>query len=143
MSCLVFSPVTPLYSDPPTFRSSQRLNTNKSTIAAAAARGFFLALALITGQIGGSDIKLAALAGMLPRWLGWNHFALALLSGLLLAGVTATVLIGTRRISRRDPLPLGAFLLAGALLGMLASVLTDEGMVGKIDRQPPHWPHRP
>lgn len=92
----------------------------RAAIAAAAAGTFFLTLALITRQVGGGDIKLAVLTGMLPGWLGWNHYVLALLSGLLLAAVTAAVLMATRRISRRDPLPLGPFLLAGALIGVLA-----------------------
>ena len=74
----------------------------------------------ITRQVGSGDVKLAALTGMLPRWLGWNHFVLALISVLLLAAVTAAVLMATRRISRRDPLPLGPFLLVGALIGVLA-----------------------
>jgi leader peptidase (prepilin peptidase) / N-methyltransferase len=92
----------------------------RAAIAAVAAAVFFLTLAVITRQIGGGDVKLAVLTGMLPGWLGWNHFVLSLLSGLLLAAVTAGLLIATRRISRRDPLPLGPFLLAGALLGALA-----------------------
>jgi leader peptidase (prepilin peptidase)/N-methyltransferase len=92
----------------------------RAAISAAAGCGFFLALALITGQVGGGDIKLAALTGMVPGWLGWNHFVLGLLSGLLLAALTAAVLLATRRISRREPLPLGPFLLAGALVGVLA-----------------------
>jgi leader peptidase (prepilin peptidase) / N-methyltransferase len=92
----------------------------RAAIAATAAATFFLALALITRQVGGGDVKLAVLTGMLPGWLGWNHLVLALLSGLLLAALSAGVLMATRRISRRDPLPLGPFLLAGALLGVLA-----------------------
>jgi len=92
----------------------------RAAISAAAAAVFFLTLALITRQVGGGDVKLAALTGMLPGWLGWNHFVLALLSGLLLAALTAGVLMAARRISRRDPLPLGPFLLAGALIGVLA-----------------------
>ena len=92
----------------------------RAAIPAAAAAVYFLALALITRQIGGGDIKLAALTSMLPGWLGWNHFVLALLSGLLLAALTAGALMTTRRISRHDPVPLGPFLLAGALIGVLA-----------------------
>jgi leader peptidase (prepilin peptidase) / N-methyltransferase len=92
----------------------------RAAIAAAAAASFFLALALITRQVGGGDVKLAVLTGMLPGWLGWNHIVLSLLAGLLLAALTAGVLMATRRISRRDPLPLGPFLLAGALIGVLA-----------------------
>jgi leader peptidase (prepilin peptidase) / N-methyltransferase len=88
--------------------------------SSAAAAVFFLALALITRQVGGGDVKPSAFTGMLPGLLGWNHCVLALLSGLMLAALTAGVLMATRRISRRDPLPLGPFLLAGALIGVLA-----------------------
>jgi leader peptidase (prepilin peptidase)/N-methyltransferase len=92
----------------------------RAAIAAVAAGAFFLMLVLITREVGGGDVNLAVLTGMLPGWLGWDHFVPALLSGLLLAALTAALLIATRRMSRRDPLPLGPFLLAGALLGVLA-----------------------
>lgn len=92
----------------------------RAAVGTAAAAAFFLALALITGQVGGGDVKLGALVAMLPAWLGWEHLVLGLLAGLLLAALTAVVLITTRRLSRHDPLPLGPFLLAGALLGVLA-----------------------
>jgi len=96
------------------------LPLGRAAISAGAASGFFLALALITRQVGGGDVKLAALTGMLPGWLGWDYFLFALVSGLLLAAIAAAGLIVTRRMSRRDPLPLGPFLLAGALVSLLA-----------------------
>ena len=92
----------------------------RAAIAAGAAAAFFLALALITGQVGGGDVKLAAFVAMLPGWLGWDRLVLGLVTGLLLAAITAAVLIAARRLSRHDPLPLGPFLLAGALIGVLA-----------------------
>ncbi len=91
----------------------------RAAVAAVAAAAFFLALALITGQVGGGDVKLAALVGMLPAWLGWDRLVLGLVTGLLLAAITAGVLMAARRLSRHDPLPLGPFLLAGALVGVL------------------------
>jgi leader peptidase (prepilin peptidase) / N-methyltransferase len=92
----------------------------RAAISATGAAVFFLALALITGQVGGGDVKLAAFAAMLPGWLGWDRIVLGMLAGLLLAAITAAVLIAARRLSRHDPLPLGPFLLAGALIGVLA-----------------------
>jgi len=92
----------------------------RAGVGAAAATAFFLALALITGQVGGGDIKLAPLVAMLPAWLGWEYFAFGLLTGLLLAAITAAVLIAAHHLSRHAPLPLGPFLLAGALLAVLA-----------------------
>lgn len=92
----------------------------RAVLAAAVSAGFFLALALATRAVGGGDVKLAALTGLPLGWLGWQHLVLGILAGLVLAALAAGILLAAHRISRRDPIPLGPFLAAGALMGMLA-----------------------
>lgn len=85
-------------------------------VAALAAGGFFLLLALVyPAGIGMGDVKLAAFMG---AWLG-RDVAVALLAGSLLGVVPALVALlrpGGRGL--KETLPYGPFLAAGGLIGL-------------------------
>lgn len=92
----------------------------RAVLAAAASAGFFLLIALLSRSLGIGDVKLAALTGLPLGWLGWDRVVLAILAGMTLAALTAGALVVTRRLSMHDAIPLGPFLIAGALIGILA-----------------------
>ena len=95
------------------------LCTGEPTILSAltgfgAAFLFLLFLALVSrGGMGGGDIKLAAVIGLC---LGWPDGITAVLLGCLLAGLVGLLLLLLRVKNRKDAIPLGPFLAAGALI---------------------------
>jgi leader peptidase (prepilin peptidase)/N-methyltransferase len=91
----------------------------RAIAAAAVSVCFFLIIALVTDGLGAGDIKLAALSGLPLGWAGWNHLALATVTGLTLAALYAAALLLTHQAGPRDQIPLGPFLLTGALLGIV------------------------
>ncbi len=82
----------------------------------------FLLLALIRpGQLGGGDIKLAALLGVALGWLGWPTLLAGAAIGFILGGVGGLALLAMRRTTMQGQIAFGPFLLGGALIAMLAS----------------------
>ena len=82
----------------------------------------YLLLALLRpGQLGGGDIKLAALAGLTLGWLGWGPLLTGACLGFLLSAVVSVALLTTRRITLHSVICFGPFLLGGTLLAILAS----------------------
>jgi leader peptidase (prepilin peptidase)/N-methyltransferase len=86
----------------------------------ALAAGYLLLAVARPGQLGGGDIKLAGLAGLALGWLGWPAVVLGGALGFVLCAVVSLVLLAARRISLHGAICFGPFLLAGALLAMLA-----------------------
>jgi len=81
----------------------------------------YLLLALARpGQLGGGDIKLAALAGLMLGWLGWRTLLFGACLGFLLSAVVSVALLAARRITLHGALPFGPFLLGGTLIAVLA-----------------------
>jgi leader peptidase (prepilin peptidase)/N-methyltransferase len=85
-------------------------------VAALAAGGFFLVLALVyPAGLGMGDVKLAAFMG---AWLG-RDVAVALFAGSLLGMLPALVaLLRPGGKGRKETLPYGPFLAAGGLVGL-------------------------
>jgi leader peptidase (prepilin peptidase)/N-methyltransferase len=82
----------------------------------------YLLLALVSrGQLGGGDVKLAALAGIALGWLGWPELIIGTALGWILAALAGLVLLALRRVTLRSHISFGPFLLGGALLSMLAA----------------------
>ncbi|MGI9953180.1 prepilin peptidase [Moorellaceae bacterium AZ2] len=94
--------------------SNREITIGSGFLGALSAGGLLWLLALASrGNVGGGDIKLAAVVGL---FLGWPWGFLALLWGLFLAGAAGAFLLALRVKGRKDPLPLAPFLSAGALI---------------------------
>lgn len=92
-------------------------------LAAMAALGmFYLVLALIyPGGMGLGDVKLAGLLGLYLGWLGWGSVLVGAFAGFLAGGLVGGLLLALRRAGRRTAIPFGPYMLAGALLALLAA----------------------
>ncbi len=83
--------------------------------------GLFAVLALLPPGLGFGDVKLAGLLGLVLAWIGWYTLVRGAFLAMVLAGVFALVLLFTRRAGRGSLIPLGPFMVAGALVALLAS----------------------
>jgi leader peptidase (prepilin peptidase)/N-methyltransferase len=93
----------------------------RGLLAAVAVGGFFLALALISPRgMGLGDVKLAPTLGLALGWLSWGAVAFGIFAGFLLGGLAGLAAIGLLGLNRKSLLPFGPWLVAGALLGVLA-----------------------
>jgi leader peptidase (prepilin peptidase)/N-methyltransferase len=94
----------------------------RAVLGGLALAASYLLLALLRpGQLGGGDIKLAALAGLTLGWLGWGTLLTGACLGFLLSAVVSLALLATRRITLHSVICFGPFLLGGALLAILAT----------------------
>lgn len=81
----------------------------------ALAASYYLLALVRPGQLGGGDIVLAGLLGLVLGWLGWPVLVLGAGLAFVLFAVTSLVLLTTRRITLRSHLAFGPFMLIGAL----------------------------
>lgn len=89
--------------------------------ALAVGTGYALLGLASGGQVGGGDIKVAGLIGLLLGWLSWRTLITGAAAGFVLAAVTGVALLAARRISRHSQISFGPYLLSGALLATLAT----------------------
>lgn len=82
-----------------------------------AGSGLLLLIAIASkGGMGGGDIKLAAVLGI---YLGAKLTLLALFLSFVIGGVAAVFMLLFKRKGRRDYIPFGPFIAAGAFLSLL------------------------
>jgi leader peptidase (prepilin peptidase)/N-methyltransferase len=82
----------------------------------------YLVLALLgRGQFGLGDVKLAGGLGIALGWLGWPALVTGAAMGFVLMAVVSLVLLAARRITLKHSISFGPFMLAGALVSILAS----------------------
>ena len=82
---------------------------------------YFLLAVLRPGQLGAGDVKLAGLTGLALGWLGWPVLIAGAALAFVLSGVVSVGLLAARRISLRDSICFGPFMLGGALVAILVS----------------------
>lgn len=78
-----------------------------------------LGLALPAGM-GGGDIKLAGYLGFHLGWIGLMHVVVGALLGFILGGTVGGGFLVTGRKGRKDPIPFGPFMAAGAIISVVA-----------------------
>jgi leader peptidase (prepilin peptidase) / N-methyltransferase len=100
----------------------------RALLGGVVALAALFALAMASpGGMGMGDVKLAAFIGIGLGYLGWGHVLLGVFGGFLLGGVVALVLIASGVRGRRDHIPFGPYLAAGALLAVLAGGPVIDG----------------
>ncbi len=77
---------------------------------------FYLIYTLSRGGMGGGDVRLA---GMLGLALGWQQLLTALLLAFTSGALVSLLLLASRRVSRKDPIPFGPFLALGGYVAAL------------------------
>lgn len=81
--------------------------------------GFYAVLRLASRQgMGGGDVKLAAVIGLLLGWHGWQALAVGAASAFVLAALYALVLMALRRADRSTRIAFGPWMIVGAALGV-------------------------
>jgi leader peptidase (prepilin peptidase)/N-methyltransferase len=95
------------------------VNPVRALLGLLAYGGALFIVALISpAGMGMGDVKLAALIGMMLGSLGWKYVVVGAVSGMLLGGAGAVVALLLGR-SRKDTIPFGPFLAAGAVVAAL------------------------
>ncbi|MFY9711918.1 MAG: A24 family peptidase [Microbacterium sp.] len=83
--------------------------------------GFYAALRLVSREgMGGGDVKLAAVIGLVLGWHGWQAFAVGAASAFVLGALYALVLMALRRADRSTRIAFGPWMIVGAVLGIAA-----------------------
>jgi leader peptidase (prepilin peptidase)/N-methyltransferase len=94
----------------------------RAVLGGIATGAAYALLALASGgQVGGGDVKLAGLIGLLLGWLSWRTLVTGACAGFVLAAAAGVALLATRRTSMSSRISFGPFLLGGALLATLAT----------------------
>lgn len=90
--------------------------------AAVGAVAYFLVLYLVAllarGDFGFGDVKLGFLLGLFTAYQGWAEPVVGFVAAFVLGGLVSLFLLATRRRRRKDPIPFGPFLVAGAYAGL-------------------------
>lgn len=91
-----------------------------AVLGGLATGGVLLLLALgVRGGMGMGDVKLSVFIGVGLGVLGAGAVVVGVLAGFFLGGVVGVALLATGVRSRKDMIPFGPYLAAGAIIGLL------------------------
>jgi leader peptidase (prepilin peptidase)/N-methyltransferase len=93
----------------------------RAALGGIALTGFYLVLVLIyPAGMGMGDVKAAASIGTMLAWQSWRLLLTGAFAGFLLAAIYSIALLISRLASRKQQIPFGPFMIAGAFLVVLA-----------------------
>lgn len=87
----------------------------RSWLAAGAYFAGFLGLALIVpAGFGMGDVKLAFFLGMFAGYVSWSSLVVSVFGAVFIGGGVSLALLVSRRVGRKDAIPFGPSMVAGA-----------------------------
>lgn len=82
--------------------------------------GFYAVLRLLSpAGMGGGDVKLALVIGLVLGWHGWQALVVGAASAFVLGALYALVLISLRRADGSTRIAFGPWMIVGAVVGMV------------------------
>lgn len=72
------------------------------------------------GGMGGGDVRLAAVTGLMLAWLGWPSLVVGAFAAFALGGIHGIALIALGKATRRTAVPFGPWIVAGSWIGIFA-----------------------
>lgn len=114
--------LTPVFLLGPALATGDWWSFGRALIGALLGYALYFVLAWFgQGGLGWGDVKLALILGAACGWLSWTALWVGLVAGFFIAALWGMFLILTRRATRKDYIPLGPFLIVGAL-GTIAAL---------------------
>lgn len=97
------------------------LSLVRALLGALILGGFYAVLRLVSpAGMGGGDVKLAVVIGLLLGWHGWQELAVGAASAFVLGALYALMLIALRRADGKTRIAFGPWMIAGAVVGILS-----------------------
>jgi leader peptidase (prepilin peptidase)/N-methyltransferase len=92
----------------------------RAAVGGAVLFAFYFALRVARpGGMGGGDVKLAGVIGVVLGWVGWGALAVGAFAAFVFGGVFGVALLLTRRATRTTAVPFGPWMILGAWAGIL------------------------
>lgn len=102
---------------PPTFATGEWDRLLTALLCCIGLTVVYVAFALLPGGgFGGGDVQLAPTIGLLLGWFSVGHVVIATLAAFVVGGVSAAVLLLTRRAGRKSAMAFGPSMCAGAII---------------------------
>lgn len=96
------------------------LSLARALLGALILGGFYAVLRLVSpAGMGGGDVKLATVIGLLLGWHGWQELAVGAASAFVLGAFYALMLIVLRRADGKTRIAFGPWMIAGAVVGIV------------------------
>lgn len=80
--------------------------------------GFLLLALIVPAGFGMGDVKLAFFLGMFVGFVSWSALAVAVFGAVFIGGGVSILLLASRRVGRKDAIPFGPSMVAGAWLAI-------------------------
>ena len=90
-------------------------------VGAATLWAFYAAIRFVRPDgMGGGDVRLAAVVGLMLGWLGWGPLLVGAFAAFVTGGAFGVGMLLRRRAGRRTAIPFGPWIIVGAWIGVLA-----------------------